>query len=72
MLRQCLASTIAKGGPDAIKASYQRVQSDLKERRGGFPPGIKLGPNTRAWTAESIEHWLDTRPVAADHNAKAA
>jgi predicted DNA-binding transcriptional regulator AlpA len=29
---------------------------------GDFPPGIKLGPNSRAWTDTSIEEWLDSRP----------
>lgn len=27
----------------------------------GFPPGVKLGPNTRAWTEEEIETWLASR-----------
>ncbi len=30
----------------------------------GFPPGVKLGPNTRAWPADEIEAWLARRPVA--------
>jgi predicted DNA-binding transcriptional regulator AlpA len=28
----------------------------------GFPAGRKLGPNSRAWTAEEIEEWLAARP----------
>ena len=31
----------------------------IKER--GFPPGILLGPNTRAWTEEEVEAWLAER-----------
>ena len=27
----------------------------------GFPPGRKLGSNTRAWTEQEIELWLATR-----------
>jgi hypothetical protein len=27
----------------------------------GFPPGIKLGPNSRAWTEDEIDRWLTTR-----------
>ena len=32
---------------------------------GTFPPGIKLGPNSRAWTEESIAEWLAERERAA-------
>jgi predicted DNA-binding transcriptional regulator AlpA len=27
----------------------------------GFPPGIQLGPNTRAWRESDIEAWLASR-----------
>ena len=51
--------------------------SDLKQRkivnnwttlhrwiqREGFPPGIMLGPNTRAWRRTWIEQWLANRPT---------
>lgn len=37
----------------------------------GFPPGRRLGPNTRAWTAEEVEAWVASRPVA-DHGGEAA
>jgi predicted DNA-binding transcriptional regulator AlpA len=30
----------------------------------GFPPGIWLSSNTRAWTEEEIEAWLAARPSA--------
>ena len=30
-------------------------------KREGFPPGIKLGPNTRAWPESEIEEWLAGR-----------
>ena len=29
----------------------------------GFPPGRKLGPNTRVWTGDEISEWLADRPV---------
>ncbi len=32
----------------------------------GFPPGFLLGPNSRAWTEESVEAWLSGRPVATE------
>ena len=36
----------------------------LKRRieQDGFPPGIKLGGNTRAWPEDEIEQWLANRP----------
>ncbi len=27
----------------------------------GFPPGIKLGPNTRAWYESDVEAWVEAR-----------
>ena len=33
-------------------------------REGRFPAPIKIGPNTIAWTPESIEAWLAERPGA--------
>jgi len=30
----------------------------------GFPPGRKLGPNTRAWSEDEVETWLSSRPLA--------
>jgi hypothetical protein len=27
-----------------------------------FPLGRLLGPSTRAWTTEEVNHWLETRP----------
>jgi predicted DNA-binding transcriptional regulator AlpA len=29
----------------------------------GFPPGLMLGPNTRAWRESEVEAWLDSRPT---------
>jgi len=26
--------------------------------REGFPPGVKLGPNTRAWPESEIDEWV--------------
>ncbi len=30
--------------------------------RENFPPGIKLGPNTRAWDEALVAEWLAGRP----------
>ncbi|WP_158665354.1 helix-turn-helix transcriptional regulator [Sinorhizobium fredii] len=32
--------------------------------RYGFPPGLLLGPNTRAWREDEVEQWLASRPTA--------
>jgi len=34
--------------------------------REGFPPGIRLASNTRAWTEDSVEAWLASRKKAAE------
>jgi hypothetical protein len=28
----------------------------------GFPPGIRLGPNSRAWDEAKVAEWLASRP----------
>ena len=39
----------------------------------GFPPGRLLGLNTRVWTEDEVDDWLDARPTtrqdAASHSA---
>jgi len=35
-------------------------------RYEGFPPGIKLGPNTRAWFKDDVMAWLANRPQAGN------
>ena len=37
--------------------------------REGFPPGKKIGPNTRAWTEAEIEAWLQSRATADPRRA---
>jgi hypothetical protein len=34
-------------------------------RERDFPAGFLLGPNTRAWTEDSVEDWLASRPTAS-------
>ena len=29
----------------------------------GFPPGVMLSPNTRAWLVSDVRAWLATRPA---------
>jgi hypothetical protein len=30
----------------------------------GFPPGVMIGPNMRAWRLDDVEEWLASRPSA--------
>jgi len=34
-----------------------------KIQHNGFPPGRYLGPNTRAWTEDEVQAWLDALPT---------
>jgi predicted DNA-binding transcriptional regulator AlpA len=34
-----------------------------KIKNNGFPPGRYLGPNTRAWTEDEVQAWLDALPT---------
>lgn len=38
----------------------------------GFPPPVKLGPNTAAWSTAAVEAWVASRPNAALSVGKAA
>ena len=33
-------------------------------RKLGFPKGILLGPNTRAWSEVEVLNWLKSRPAS--------
>jgi predicted DNA-binding transcriptional regulator AlpA len=33
------------------------------QKRYGFPAGILLGSNTRAWHAQKVKEWLEARPT---------
>jgi predicted DNA-binding transcriptional regulator AlpA len=44
-----------------IVASWPMLSRRIE--RDGFPPGRKLGPNTRVWTEQEVRAWLDSRPT---------
>jgi predicted DNA-binding transcriptional regulator AlpA len=37
-----------------------------------FPPGIYLGPGSRAWRESDIEAWLNSRPTTKESVTEAA
>ena len=46
-----------------IVQNWQGIKRLVEEQ--GFPPGVMLGPNTRAWIVGDVRGWLATRPLAA-------
>jgi hypothetical protein len=45
-----------------IIASWPMLRRRVE--RDGFPIGVKLGANVRAWRESEIEAWLGSRPSA--------
>ena len=45
-----------------IVASWPSLR--YKIQHNGFPQGRYLGANSRAWTAEEVQAWLDALPTA--------
>ena len=35
-------------------------------RRYGFPAGVLLGPNSRAWSEDAVVRWLESRSTEDD------
>jgi hypothetical protein len=48
----------------ARKIVENRTQLKHLIEKYGFPSGVMLGPNTRAWPDDELELWLSARPVA--------
>jgi len=42
-----------------------------KIAHNGFPAGRYIGPNSRAWTVEEVQEWLDALPTQHPRKAKA-
>jgi predicted DNA-binding transcriptional regulator AlpA len=45
-----------------IVSNWQTLKRWIQQQ--GFPPGVLLGPNTRAWPETEINEWLASRPAA--------
>ena len=52
--------------PDLAARGIVKTRMTLKRLidSQGFPPGILLPPNCRAWSEEDVDAWLASRPVA--------
>jgi hypothetical protein len=44
-----------------IVGSYEQLYQLIDKE--GFPPGVMLSPNVRAWRIDLVERWLGARPV---------
>jgi predicted DNA-binding transcriptional regulator AlpA len=57
-------------GPVLLRFADLRARGIVKNwmtlrrwiEREGFPPGVKLGPNSRAWWEQDVMAWLASRP----------
>ena len=49
---------------DLVEAGIVCNRSTLYRwiKHHGFPQGILLGPNARAWPEDQVEKWLQARP----------
>jgi predicted DNA-binding transcriptional regulator AlpA len=70
------ALDVGAGSSPAAATKFVRFR-DLKQRRivenwptllrwiqtEGFPPGMRLGPNRRAWPESEVEAWIDSRRI---------
>jgi predicted DNA-binding transcriptional regulator AlpA len=52
-----------------IVRSWAALRYKIKHNR--FPPGRYLGPNTRAWTEDEVQAWLDALPTVNPRKAAA-
>jgi prophage regulatory protein len=52
--------------PDVIKlVGYGRSSIYSKIRRGDFPPPVRLGERSVAWSSEEIDAWIRERITAS-------
>jgi predicted DNA-binding transcriptional regulator AlpA len=56
---------------DLVARGILRNRTTLSrwQKQLGFPAGVLIGPNTRAWTAESIEKWCTERATQSTPGA---
>jgi predicted DNA-binding transcriptional regulator AlpA len=51
-----------------IILNYPTLTRWIRDR--GFPPGFRLGPNTRVWRESDVTRWLDSLPSALDEKSR--
>lgn len=50
----------------ALEIVHNRTTLARWIKKYGFPPGVLLGPNSRAWTADEVDTWLDARAAESE------
>ena len=65
-MRKNLDTTLEAAG---IVNSWTALR--YKIEHNGFPTGRYIGPNSRAWTAEEVQQWIDARPTLNPRKALA-
>lgn len=53
--------------PDLVKVGIVNNRTTLSRwiKDHGFPAGVMLGPNTRAWPVDEVDAWLEKRAGVA-------
>jgi Prophage CP4-57 regulatory protein (AlpA) len=44
-----------------ICSNWQTLARWIRDQ--GFPPGVMLGSNTRAWSEAEVNDWIAARPI---------
>lgn len=60
------ADLVGKG----VVASRMTLWRLIKDQ--GFPPGILITPNARAWVESEVDEWVLNRPVAPKRSTRKA
>ena len=74
---EIIGTAAVVGAPEHVIAQRLLRFSDLKKlaivnnwpallrwiATEGFPPGIRLGPNSRAWPKHEVMAWLESRRI---------
>ena len=52
--------------PDLVEKGVVKSRMTLHRliRDEGFPPGVLVSPNSRAWIEEEVDAWVMSRPSA--------
>lgn len=60
--------------PDLVARGLFNSRMTLKRAidNQGFPPGILITPNSRAWSEGEIDAWIASRPTARKAEARSS
>lgn len=60
--------------PDLVAKGVVNSRMTLKRLidNQGFPPGVLITPNSRAWDEEEVDAWIKARPSARKADTRSA